>query len=152
MVVLVILILASSTLAGPAGAQDQRGVKRPYPPGLSEARLMRQRAEALGLGEELQAKLNTLIEEAESTGEKLREESGEAVQGLHKLLNEPLPDEKALLGAGRAAGEVAKRMREHQLRTTLRARGLLTEEQLAKFMDIRSRVTVPRQGGGKVRR
>jgi Spy/CpxP family protein refolding chaperone len=150
--VLACLTAAALVSASVANAQGQRGQNRPYPPGLSEALLMQQRANALELSEESQAKLKVLIDEARPAGEKLQEESGEALAKLHELLDQPLPDEKELIAAGDATGKLAKRMRDQRLETSLRARRILTEEQLAKYMDIRARITVPRQGAGRGRR
>jgi Spy/CpxP family protein refolding chaperone len=146
------LALAVSVSAGPANSQGQGAGKRPYPPGLSEALLIQQRADALGLSEATQTKLQALIDEAKTDGEQLAKESAEATTKLRKLLDEPLPDESPLLKAGDETGKVAKRMREQRLKTTLRARALLTEEQLTSYMEIRSRVAVPRPGAGRGRR
>jgi Spy/CpxP family protein refolding chaperone len=144
--------LAVATFASSASAQKQGAPPRPYPPGLSEALLIQQRAEALGLSEEVQAKLQVLLDEVKPARDQLQEESGEILQKLHALLDQPLPDEKELIAAGAATGEVAKKMRDQRLTTTLRARGLLSEEQLTKFMDIRGRVQLPRGAGGRNRR
>jgi Spy/CpxP family protein refolding chaperone len=145
-------ILAITTYAGGASAQAPRAPQRPYPPGLSEALLIQQRAEALKVSEEVQAQLTAMIDESKASGAKLEEESVATLAKLQELLNEPMPNEKALLAAGEATGNIAKRMREQRLKTTLRARGLLSEKQLAQYMDIRSRISVPRQGGGQRRR
>ena len=152
MLAIVCLVLSCGVFASAASAQGQQVSKRPYPPGISEARLIQQRAEALELSPETIEGVNKLITDAEAAGQQRLKESSEAMKKVQALLDEPLPDEKSLGAAGRAAGEIAMRMREEQLKVTVRVRALLTEEQLVKFMDIRSRVTVPRQGGGRGRR
>jgi len=146
---LVCLVAAISIYTNGASAQDQKPVPPSYPPGLSEALLIQQRADALELSKETRAKLQALIDEGQPIRDELHEKSAESLAKLHEVLDEPLPEKAALLAASNATGEVATRIREERLRITLLARGLLTEEQRAKYMEIRARVSLSRQGGAR---
>ena len=62
---------------------------------------------------------------------------------VRTLLDEKMPDEKALMEAAGAGSDVARETRRLRLRTSLRVRALLTKEQLEKFMELRSNTGRP---------
>ena len=133
-----------------ASAQAQPANRRPgFPPGLAEARLIRERSEAIGIGEETLAKLEALATETREKEEELRTRTVEAENGVRELLDENMPTEKALMDAGLVGWTVARDTRELRLRTSLRVRALLTKEQLAKFMELRKKAMAKRRKGGR---
>jgi Spy/CpxP family protein refolding chaperone len=118
-----------------------------YPPGRPEARLIERHAEQLGLDEETVAAVKKLADESREADQKAVEETRKAWERMRELLDQELPDEKALLeqavAISRASGEAHKR----RLLTTLRVRSLLTPDQRAKFMELRKQARPPRPGG-----
>jgi hypothetical protein len=58
---------------------------------------------------------------------------------LNKLLAQSRPTEKELMAASGKAGEVAAKSRELKVKSVVSMRALLTDEQLAKFMEIRQK-------------
>ncbi len=123
-------------LAASAYAQPRQRLPS-FPPGLAEARLIEERPEQVGVGEETLEKLEKLVTEIREKEEKLRSRTVEAENQVRVLLADNLPDEKALLAAGHAGSGVARETRELRLRSSLRVRALLTKDQLEKFMELR---------------
>ncbi len=144
-----VLALVAS-LSGSAFAQG-RPTLPGFPPGLAEARLIRQNPEEIGVGEETLAKLEKLVAEIEAKNEELQGKTAEARKALQALLDQSRPDEKELVAAVGAAQAVARQTREHVVRSTLRIRALLTEEQLEKFMEVRKNAFTKRLGSGRPR-
>ncbi len=122
-----------------------------FPPGLAEARLIRQNPEEIGVGEEALAKLEKLVAEIRAKDEELQGKSVEARKAVQALLDQSQPDEKELIAAVGAAQAVARQTREHVVGSTLRIRALLTKEQLEKFMEVRKNAFTKRLGSGRPR-
>ena len=70
---------------------------------------------------------------------KLREESAAAIEELNTLLAENRPSEKKLLATAGKVGEIASKSRVLKVKSVVEMRALLTDEELAKFMEIRER-------------
>jgi Spy/CpxP family protein refolding chaperone len=135
-----------------APASNARARRPSFPPGLAEARLIRERAEVIGAGEETLEKLEKLVAEIRAKEEELRNRTVETENQVRTLLDENLPDEKALLAAGGVGSEVARETRRLRLQTSLRVRALLTKEQLVKFMELREKAfSKRRRTGGRPR-
>jgi Spy/CpxP family protein refolding chaperone len=133
-----------------ASAHAQQGNRRPsFPPGLAEARLVKERAEAIGVGEETLEKLEKLVAEVREKEDELRGKTAESENQVRVLLDENMPDEKALLEAGGVGSDVARETRRLRLRTSLRVRALLTKEQLKKFMELRKEAIGKRRKHGR---
>ena len=122
-----------------------------FPPGLAEARLIRQNPEEIGVGEESLAKLEKLVAKIRAKDEELQGKTVEARKALQALLDQSRPDEKELIAAVGAAQAVMRQTREHVVRSTLRIRALLTKEQLEKFMEVRKNAFTKRRGSGRPR-
>jgi Spy/CpxP family protein refolding chaperone len=136
-----------ASLAASADAQPRN--RRPsFPAGLAEARLVKERAEAIGVGEETLEKLEKLVAETREKEEALRARTVEAENQVRTLLDENLPEEKALLKAGEVGSDVARETRQLRLQTSLRVRALLTKEQLEKFMELRKNAIGKRRRTG----
>jgi Spy/CpxP family protein refolding chaperone len=123
--------------------------RRSFPPGLAEARLIKERAEEIGVGEETLEKLEKLVAETREQEDALRQRTIEAENQVRDLLDESIPEEKALLEAAAGGSEVARETRRLRLQTSLRARALLTKEQLEKFMELRKKAFAKRRKQGR---
>jgi Spy/CpxP family protein refolding chaperone len=138
------------SLAGSAFAQG-RSRTPGFPPGLAEARLIREMPEEIGVGEETLAKLDKLVAEIRAEDEALQARTVEARNKVQALLDQARPAEKELMAAVGAASGVARQTREHKVKASLRIRALLTDEQLGKFMEIRAKAVGKRRKGGRPR-
>ena len=131
----------------PVVAGTQR--RRSFPPGLAEARLIKERAEEIGVDEETLEKLEKLVAETREQEDALRLRTIEAENQVRALLDESIPEEKALLEAAAGGSDVARETRRLRLQTSLRARALLTKEQLEKFMELREKAFAKRRKQGR---
>jgi Spy/CpxP family protein refolding chaperone len=133
-----IALLASTAMA-------QQRARRPNTPGgYAEGRLMKKKAEQLGLTEETVAKIDAAIKAGTAEEEKLREQSMTAIGELNEILAKNLPSEKELMAASDKVGENASKSRALKMRSVIEMRSLLTPEQLEKFMEIRKKVSARR--------
>jgi Spy/CpxP family protein refolding chaperone len=130
-----IALLASPTLA------QNRGGRSNTPGGFAEGRLMKKNATEIGLSEETIKKIDAAIEVGIAEETKIREQSAAAIEALNGLLATSRPSEKELLAAANKAGELATKSRELKVKSVVEMRSLLTDEQLAKFMEIRQNAT-----------
>ena len=138
--------------ATPVAPVSNVRARRPsFPPGLAEARLIKERADVIGASEETLEKLEKLVAEIREREEELRGKTVEIENRVRVLLDENLPEEKALLAAGGAGSDVARETRRLRLRSSLRVRALLTKEQLEKFMELRKSTIKKRRRGGRPR-
>jgi Spy/CpxP family protein refolding chaperone len=127
-----------TSLAASAYAQPRK--RHPsFPPGLAEARLIKERADVIGVDEKTLEKLEKLVAEITEKEEKLRSETVKSENQVRALLDESMPDEKTLLEAAGVGSDVGRETRRLRLQTSLRVRALLTEEQLEKFMELRKK-------------
>jgi len=130
-------------LAAPALSQ-RRGSRGSVPGGFAEGRLMKKHAKEIGLSEETLKKIDAAIEAGTAEETKLRDESTAAIDEMHKLLEESRPSQKELLAAAAKVGEIATKSRNLKVKSVVEMRALLTDEELAKFMEIRRKVAARR--------
>jgi Spy/CpxP family protein refolding chaperone len=141
-------------LAGSAFAQGrQQGRQRVtgFPPGLAEARLIKETSKEIGVGEETLKKLEKLVAEIRAEEEKFQAKTREARSKVQALLDQSRPDEPELLAAVGAVSAATLKAREHGAKASLRIRALLTKEQLGKFMEMRKKAMERRRRGGRAR-
>jgi len=139
-----VLALVAS-LSGSAFAQ-RRNVSPGFPPGLAEARLIREMPEEIGVGKEKLEKLEKLVAEVKAKEKELKAKLVEARNAVAALLDQNRPDEKKLTEAVGAAQAVMRQTRELVVKSSVRIRALLTDEQLEKFMEIRKKAMETRAG------
>ena len=144
-----VLALVAS-LSGSAFAQE-RGRSPGFPPGLAEARLIKEMPKEIGVGEETLKKLEKLVTEIRAKDEELLDKIVEVRSGVAALLDQSRPNEKELIAAVGVAAGVGRQLREGRVRASLRIRALLSEEQLEKFMEIRKNAVGKRRRGGRPR-
>jgi hypothetical protein len=127
-----------------------------FPPGLAEARLVKEMAKEIGVGEETLEKLEALVTETRAKDQELAAQLKEENNKVLVLLREGRPNEKAVLETSALGAKVFQDIRVLKLQVTLKVRALLNEEQLAKFMEIREKAASGRGGrrkrGGPPRR
>jgi len=128
-----------------------RGPAFGFPPGMAELRLVNEMSAEIGVDEELSKKLDVMAKEFRAEESRLTEEMREATTKVSKLLDTGRPGDKAVIEAATAASAVARETRLNRLRLTLKLRSLLTDEQLAKFMEMRTKAMKARKGKGKGR-
>ncbi len=157
LVVCGILAIVSISIA----AQAQRGAaqqamadrarqlanKPPFPPGLAEGRLIAQMddgGEAVDLDEKTRAALDGAMDELRAAEDAYGEKGKVAFKKLHELLNEDVPDEKAVIEASEAIGALGTAIRNLRVAATLKFRSLLTPDQLKEYMKLREQLPLPR--------
>ena len=136
-------LMSIALLASTAMAQ-QRARRSTIPGGYAEGRLMKKKADELGLSEETVAKIDVAIKAGDAEETKLREQSRTAIGELNEILAKNLPSEKELMAASDKVGEIASKSRVLKMKSVLEMRSLLTPEQLEKFMEIRKKATARR--------
>jgi Spy/CpxP family protein refolding chaperone len=142
------LLVASLVLPAHAQRRPQQAA-RGFPAGLAEVRLVKEKAEQIGVDEETLKKLDALSKETRAKEQELRARILEATQKVSKLLDENLPDEKAVLEASAEASGISRETRVLRLQCSLKLRALLTKEQLDKFMEIRKKAMSARRARGQ---
>jgi Spy/CpxP family protein refolding chaperone len=148
LLLLAVLLAAAPTLSANAQRRPQLA-ERGFPAGLAEARLLKEKAQEIGVGEETLKKLEALVADMRAKEHAARERLGEAIKKVDALLDEGRPDEQALLEASAAASNVSRETRVLRLKGSLKVRALLTPEQLGKFMEIRKKAMSARRGRGQ---
>ena len=151
-----LLLVAALALVAALGfpAQAQRRVADRaggFPAGLAEARLIKEKAKEIGVNEETLTKLDALTTETRAKESELRARVLEATKKVQALLDKNRPDEKAVLDLSAAASRISRETRVLRLQCSLKARALLTDEQLGKFMEIRRKTMSARQKSRKNR-
>ena len=136
-------VAAAFLLSGVATAQVTLGPR--IGPGVVEVRLVERSAEQLELDEKTIAAVQALAAEASARDEKLNGQLRDERLKLRDLLNEPLPEEAALMKQATVVSGLALDMQKHQLEISLRVRKLLTPEQRTKLMELRKNVRQPRR-------
>jgi uncharacterized protein YeaO (DUF488 family) len=136
------------------GAAKARRQRRPgprpgrgFPPGLAEMRLVKQSSAEIGVSQEIVTKLDAMEKEFREEESRFKEEMGKATAKVAELLNVGRLDEKAVLQAATDASEVGRKTRLHKIRLSLDLRALLTDEQLVKFMELRTKAMQSRKQG-----
>lgn len=128
---------------GSAAAQVTMGPR--VGPGVQEVRLVERSAEQLKLDEKAIAAVQELATKASAREEELSKQLREARLKLRDMLNEPLPNEAALMKQSGVVNGLTADMQTHQLQTSLRLRKLLTEEQRTELMELRKNVRQQRR-------
>ena len=136
-------LMSVALLASTAMAQ-QRARRSNVLGGLTEGRLMKNKASEIGLSEEDVAKIDAAVEAIKSEDEKIRESSKVAIDELNEVLAKNLPSEKELMAASDKVAESASKSRVLKMKSVLQVRSLLTPEQLEKFMEIRKKAITRR--------
>jgi Spy/CpxP family protein refolding chaperone len=136
--VLSIVLVASTAVA------QQRTGRAITPGGGAEGRMMKKKAEEIGLSEETIAKIDAAIEANKDVEAKLREENKAAVTKLNEILAKNLPSEKEVMAAADKVGDLASKSRAQKMKSVLEVRSFLTAEQLEKFMEFRNKAAVRR--------
>ena len=131
-------LMSIALLASTAMAQ-QRNRRASTPGGSAEGRIMKRNAEALGLSEEVIAKIDAVIEAGTAEETKIREQTTAAISELNEILKENLPSEKELLAAADKIGKSASASRRLKMKSLIEMRSLLTPEQREKFMELRKK-------------
>ena len=129
--------------------------KPPFPPGIAEGRLIQQmddESEKVDLDEKTRATLDAAIDELRASEDAYREKTQAAVKKLNDLLNEDMPDEKAVMEAATSVGELGRKMRIQRVASTLKFRSLLTPDQLKAYMELRKQLPLPRENARRNRR
>jgi Spy/CpxP family protein refolding chaperone len=138
-------LMSLTLLAGSAIAQQQQRAGRGSTPGgFAEGRLMKKKAKEIGLSEETVTKITAAIEAGRAEEEKLREESKGRIVALDELLKKSRPSEKELIAAANKVGAMAEKSRALKMKSVVEVRALLSDEELAKFMEIRNKATARR--------
>ncbi len=138
----VLALIAS--LSGSALAQSPKRDPS-FPPGLAEARLIKEMPEEIGVDEKTLEKLEKLVEEIKAKDEELTDKTREGRKAVQALLGQGRPDEKELMKVVGANAVWLRQTRELRIRASLRIRALLSDEQLEKFMEVRKRAMTPRR-------
>ncbi len=144
------VIALVTSLSGSAFAQGS-GRNTVFPPGLAEARLIKEMPEEIGVDEEMLGKLETLVEEIRAKDKELEGKLIEARSKVMAMLDEARPDEKKLMAAAGVSNGLARQTRELRVGASLRIRALLSDEQIEKFMEIRKTAMEKRSKRGRKR-
>lgn len=114
-----------------------------YPSGFIE-----RHAKRLELSDETVKALRAEIEKSRRENERLRKEVEAAQLGLRKLLEQDLPDEKAVMAQADKITSLVGEQRKNQLRSAIKVRGMLTPKQRAELEKIRKeQLLAPRRAG-----
>jgi len=119
-----------------AAAQRPR-LGRAFPPGLAEVRLATSNADQLELSDETVTALNALIAEVQPEEERLRALTIEVHSALAKLMGTERPAKAELDGVAEGIAGTARKTVTLRMQTSVRVRGLLTDEQLTQFIQLR---------------
>jgi Spy/CpxP family protein refolding chaperone len=144
----VIALVTSLSLSAFAQGSGRNTV---FPPGLAEARLIKEMPEEVGVDEEMLEKLEKLVEEIRAKDKELEGKLIEARRKVMAMLDEARPDEKKLMAAVGVSNGLARQARELRIGASLRIRALLSDEQLEKFMEIRAKAMEKRSKPGRKR-
>lgn len=91
----------------------------------------------LGLDAETTARLEALAEEGRAERERLRTALRQEHEAMRSLLEQPAPDEGAVMERAEAIGALETQARKARLRTLLAARAALTPEQRERWAGLR---------------
>ena len=138
--VLFCALVCMALLASPVLAQQRSG-RASTPGGFAEGRMMKRKAQEIGLSEDTVKKIDDAIKAGRAEEEKLREENVAAIEALNKILSQPRPSEKELMAASDEVGKTAEKSRDLKMKSVIEIRALLTDEQLEKFMELRQKAT-----------
>jgi Spy/CpxP family protein refolding chaperone len=97
-------------------------------------RFIAEYAERLGLDQEAQATIRTIVEAARAQREPLRTELRQAYAQMRTLLSQEVPNEAAVMQQADAIGALELALRKQRLQVMLRIRALLTPAQRQELM------------------
>jgi len=159
---MVFFVLAFALGATAASAQ-QNGGKTPPPPKPAKApppkpgpgpygygyptSFIERHAKRLELSEETVKALRGEVEKSRRENERLRKEVEAAQLGLRRLLEQDLPDEKAVMAQADKLTALVGEQRKNQLRSAIKVRSMLTPKQRAELEKIRKEQVAPRRAG-----
>jgi Spy/CpxP family protein refolding chaperone len=104
-------------------------------------------AKRLELSDETVKALRAEVEKSRRENERIRKEVEAAQLGLRKLLEQDLPDEKAVMDQADKITALVGAQRKNQLRSAIKVRSLLTPKQRAELEKIRKEQAAPRRAG-----
>jgi len=104
-------------------------------------------AKRLELSDETVKALRAEVEKSRDENERIRKEIEAAQFGLRKLLEQDLPDEKAVMNQADKITALVGEQRKNQLRSAIKVRSMLTPKQRAELDKIRKEQAVPRKAG-----
>lgn len=136
-VTLIAWALPGSAVAGPPDADGPPrhgwgGHRGPGPESFLE-----EHGDELGLDAATRAAITKIVDESRARSEKLRAEARDNHQKMRALLQQPTPDEDAVMKLSESMNATDLALRQNRLRAILEIHGLLTEEQRAKLVAIR---------------
>lgn len=139
---LLILTIAALLIAGPAFA------RAPFHGGggHDQDRFLKKHGDKLGLDEEAKAAIQSAIDGARPRSEELRKQRRAAHKRMRELLDQDMPEEKAVMTLADEIGTIETAERKHRLSTMLKIRGLLTPEQRAQMSQIQDEKHAKRMG------
>ncbi len=132
-----LVLVAVFTLGEWGGWASSVGARPPGPPALHAPpgpRLERL-VEELGLDERTLAQVDAIIDASRTKERTLRRQLREAGKQMRSLLEEEDPRETELLEQVDVIGGLRTELRKEQLKTMLRVRALLSQEQRAKLLE-----------------
>ncbi len=106
--------------------------------GAPEAEIIEANADALGLDADTLVAVKATAEAGRTAAKEQFEAMGESRKRIQALLREPLPDAAALLKEVDVLGSARTENMRSRVRTSLKIRSLLTEEQRTKFAELRT--------------
>lgn len=129
----IICLLSTLPLASAAaGAQAQR-------PGQGPITRLEQNLKGLELKPEQRQKVQAIVDASRKEREALQTQIQQAFKDLRGMLEQPSPDEPAILRQADKLGELQTQQRKLMLRTLLKVRSELTPEQRQQLADMRQR-------------
>jgi Spy/CpxP family protein refolding chaperone len=119
------------------------------PPGYGyQTGFIERQAKRLELSDETVKALRAEVEKSRGENERIRKEVEAAQLGLRKLLEQDLPDEKAVMDQADKITALVGEQRKNQLRSAIKVRSMLTPKQRAELEKIRKeQAAAPRRGG-----
>jgi len=132
----------------PGPGVPPRGAPAAAPPGFGyHTGFIERHAKRLELSEETVKSLRAEVEKSRVENERIRKEIDAAQLGLRKLLEQDLPDEKAVMDQADKITTLVGEQRKNQLRSSIKVRSMLTPKQRAELEKIRKEQPAPRRGG-----
>jgi Spy/CpxP family protein refolding chaperone len=125
------LAVAAHASAAPPGMDH--GPPRGDPAGLFE-----RNAERLGLEPEVLATIQRIVQESRAQAETLHRQTRAAHEAMHALLSQERPDEAAVMRQAEIVAALELDQRKNRLRSILAIRELLTPQQRAELVKLRS--------------
>lgn len=132
----------------PGPGAPPRGAPGSAPPGYGyHTGFIERHAKRLELSDETVKGLRAEVAKSRAENERMRKEIEAAQLGLRKLLEQDLPDEKAVMDQADKITTLVGEQRKNQLRSSIKVRSMLTPKQRAELEKIRQEQAAPRRGG-----